>query len=45
MVRPAQPFNPVLVVLAGLCALFFVLPLVGLVVRTFWVFVFGIFLD
>jgi molybdate transport system permease protein len=33
---PRQPFNPVLVVLAGLCALFFVLPLVGLVARTPW---------
>lgn len=30
------PFNPVLVVLAGLCALFFVLPLAGLVARTPW---------
>jgi molybdate transport system permease protein len=31
-----QPFNPVLVVLAGVCALVFVLPLVGLVVRAPW---------
>src|SRR5207237_765415 len=29
VVRPAQPFNPVLVLLAALCALFLVLPLVG----------------
>jgi molybdate transport system permease protein len=35
-VRSTQPFNPVLVVLAGLCAFIFVLPLVGLVVRAPW---------
>jgi len=45
VVRPAQPFNPVLVVLAGLCALFFVLPLVGLVVRTPWASALGILSD
>ena len=45
MVRPAQPFNPVLVLLAGLCALFFVLPLVGLVVRTPWASALGILSD
>jgi len=45
MVRPAQPFNPVLVLLAGLCALFFVLPLVGLVARTPWASTLGILSD
>jgi molybdate transport system permease protein len=34
--RSTPPFNPVLVLLAGLCALFFVLPLVGLVGNTPW---------
>jgi molybdate transport system permease protein len=33
---PGQPFNPVLVILAGVCAAFFLLPLVGLVVRAPW---------
>ena len=42
MVRPAQPFNPVLVLLSAVCALFFVLPLVGLVVRTPWASTLGI---
>ena len=37
MARPSpQPFNPVLTTLAGLGALFFVLPLVGLLVQTPW---------
>jgi hypothetical protein len=31
-----QPFNPVLVVLAAACAAFFLLPLIGLVVRAPW---------
>jgi molybdate transport system permease protein len=35
-VRVPRPFNPVLVLLAALCALFFVLPLAGLVARTPW---------
>jgi molybdate transport system permease protein len=39
---PTQPFNSVLVALAGLCALFFVLPLVGLVVRMPWASALGI---
>jgi molybdate transport system permease protein len=42
---PAQPFNPVLVVLAGLCALFFVLPLIGLVVRAPWASTLGVLSD
>jgi molybdate transport system permease protein len=42
---PTQPFNPVLVLLAGLCALFFVLPLVGLVVRMPWTSALGILSD
>src|SRR5215471_15543981 len=45
MVRPTQPFNPVLVLLAGLCALFFVLPLVGLLARTPWASTVGIMSD
>ena len=40
--RLPQPFNPVLVALAGLCALFFVLPLVGLVARMPWTSALGI---
>ncbi|MBO0685015.1 MAG: molybdate ABC transporter permease subunit [Candidatus Dormibacteraeota bacterium] len=44
--RPApQPFSPVLVALAGLCALFFVLPLIGLVVRTPWGSTLGVLSD
>jgi molybdate transport system permease protein len=35
-VRVARPFSPVLVMLAALCALFFVLPLAGLVARAPW---------
>jgi molybdate transport system permease protein len=42
---PTQPFNPVLVLLAGLCTLFFVLPLVGLVVRMPWTSALGILSD
>jgi len=45
VIRPSQPFNPVLVVLAGLCTLFFVLPLVGLVARTPWTSALGILSD
>jgi molybdate transport system permease protein len=43
--RPAQPFNPVLVLLAAAAALFFVLPLAGLVARTPWGSVPGILAD
>jgi molybdate transport system permease protein len=43
--RPVQPFNPVLVVLAGLCALFFILPLIGLVVRAPWTSALGVLSD
>jgi molybdate transport system permease protein len=42
---PAQPFNPVLVVLAAVCALFFVLPLIGLVVRAPWGSTLGVLAD
>ena len=45
MVRPPQPFNPVLVVLAAVAALFFVLPLVGLIARTPWSSALGILAD
>ncbi len=45
MVRPPQPFNPVLVLLAAVAALFFVLPLAGLVARTPWASVLGILAD
>jgi molybdate transport system permease protein len=45
VVRPPQPFNPVLVLLAALCALFFVLPLVGLLVQTPWASTLGILSD
>jgi len=45
VVRATQPFNPVLVLLAGLCALFFVLPLVGLLARTPWASAPGILSD
>jgi molybdate transport system permease protein len=43
--RPAQPFNPALVVLAAVCTLFFVLPLAGLVARTPWASALGILSD
>jgi len=43
--RPAQPFNPVLVGLAALAALFFVLPLAGLVARTPWASAAGLLTD
>jgi len=43
--RPVQPFNPVLVGLAALAALFFVLPLVGLVARTPWASALGVLGD
>ena len=36
MRRPAQPFSWVLVVLAAICAAFFVLPLLGLLARAPW---------
>ncbi len=45
MVRPAQPFNPVLVLLAAVAALFFVLPLAGLVARTPWTTALAILAD
>ena len=45
MVRPPQPFNPVLVVLAAAAALFFVLPLAGLVARTPWASALGVLSD
>jgi molybdate transport system permease protein len=44
-VRVPRPFNPVLVLLAALCALFFVLPLAGLVARTPWASTFRILSD
>jgi molybdate transport system permease protein len=44
-VRVPRPFNPVLVLLAALCALFFVLPLVGLVARAPWASTLGILSD
>jgi molybdate transport system permease protein len=44
-VRVPRPFNPVLVLLAALCALFFVLPLLGLVARTPWASTFSILSD
>jgi molybdate transport system permease protein len=34
--RARQPFNPVVIILAAVTALFFVLPLTGLLVRTPW---------
>ncbi len=45
MVPPPQPRNPVLVVLAAAAALFFVLPLAGLLARTPWASAFGILTD
>jgi molybdate transport system permease protein len=45
VVRPPQPLNPVLVLLAGVAALFFVLPLAGLVARTPWASTLGILAD
>lgn len=45
MVRPPQPFNPVLVVLAAAAALFFVLPLAGLVARAPWTSAVGILAE
>src|SRR5215472_1190294 len=45
MVRPTQPFNPVLVLLAAAAALFFVLPLVGLIARAPWASTLGILED
>jgi molybdate transport system permease protein len=43
--QPSQPFNPVLVVLAAVAALFFVLPLAGLVARAPWASAPGILAD
>jgi molybdate transport system permease protein len=43
--RPPQPFNPVLVVTAAVAALFFVLPLAGLVARAPWSSAAGILAD
>ena len=45
MVRPPQPFNPVLVMLAAAAALFFVLPLTGLVARAPWASAAGLLTD
>jgi molybdate transport system permease protein len=45
MVRPPQRVNPVLVLLAAVSALFFVLPLAGLVARTPWTSALGILAD
>ena len=45
MDRPPQPFNPVLALLAGAAALFFVLPLAGLAARTPWASAPGILGD
>ncbi len=45
MGRPAQPFSPVLVVLAAVCAVFFLLPLVGLAARAPWTSALGLLGD
>jgi molybdate transport system permease protein len=42
---PVQPFSWLLVILAGLCAAFFLLPLVGLVARAPWTSALGALAD
>jgi molybdate transport system permease protein len=45
VIRSPQPLNPVLVLLAAVAALFFVLPLAGLVVRTPWTSAMAVLAD
>jgi molybdate transport system permease protein len=43
--RPGEPFSWVLVILAGVCAAFFLLPLVGLLARAPWTSALGALAD
>src|SRR2546423_1880653 len=45
MRRPVQPFSWVLVILAAICAAFFLLPLVGLLARAPWTSALGALAD